>query len=101
MPGKPLYKIADLSKIILRAYVSETQLNKLKIGQTVKVYLDIENGKQKEFKGNISWISSTPEFTPKIIQTKEERVNLVFAVKINVINDGSIKPGMPGEVNFQ
>ncbi len=100
MPGKPLYKIADLNDIILRAYISETQLYKIKIGQTVKVYLDTEKGKQKEFKGAVSWISGTPEFTPKIIQTKEERVNLVYAVKIKIVNDGSIKPGMPGEVRF-
>lgn len=100
MPGKPLYKIADLSEIILRVYISETQLSQIKIGQPVDVYRDEPNGKQKAYKGIVSWISSTPEFTPKTIQTKEERINLVYAVKIIVTNDGSIKPGMPGEVKF-
>jgi len=100
MPGKPLYKIADLSEITLRVYISETQLSQIKIGQTVDVYRDEPDGKQKAYKGIVSWISSTPEFTPKTIQTKEERINLVYAVKIRVTNDGSIKPGMPGEVKF-
>ncbi len=101
IPGKPLYKIADLSEIILRAYISETQLNEIKFGQNVKVFIDISENKQKQYTGIITWISDNSEFTPKVIQTKEERVNLVYAVKIKVKNDGSIKPGMPGEVKFK
>ena len=99
--GKPLYKIADLRVMELRVYVSGTQLPEIKIGQTVKVLID--NGKNdfRTFEGEISWISSKAEFTPKIIQTKEERVNLVYAVKVRVKNDGSLKIGMPGEVVFK
>lgn len=95
--GKPLYKIADISEMTLRGYVSETQLPQLKIGQKVTVKIDY--GKEmKKYQGTISWISSSAEFTPKVIQTKEERVNLVYAVKVNVKNDGSLKIGMPGEM---
>ncbi|MCE1163866.1 MAG: HlyD family efflux transporter periplasmic adaptor subunit [Bacteroidetes bacterium] len=99
--GKPLYKIADLSVMELRVYVSGTQLPEIKIGQNVKVLID--NGKDgfTNMEGEISWISSKAEFTPKIIQTKEERVNLVYAVKVRVKNDGAIKIGMPGEVVFK
>ena len=99
-PGKPLYKIADLSEIILRAYISGTQLGEIKIGQTVDVFIDKTEDENTKYAGTISWISDKSEFTPKIIQTKEERVNLVYAVKIKVKNDGSIKIGMPGEVQF-
>lgn len=95
--GKPLYKIADLSTMELRIYVSETQLSNIKIGQEVTVKIDAGES-MKNFKGKITWISSEAEFTPKIIQTKEERVNLVYAVKIDVINDGSLKIGMPAEM---
>lgn len=95
--GKPLYKIADLSEMTLRVYVSETQLSKIKTGQkvTIKIDTDIE---MKSYPGTISWIASAAEFTPKIIQTKEERVNLVYAVKIDVKNDGGLKIGMPAEM---
>lgn len=99
--GKPLYKIADISTMELRVYVSGDQLSEIKIGQTVKVFIDAGKSEYKEFEGTISWISSKSEFTPKIIQTKEERVNLVYAVKIKVKNDGSLKIGMPGEVIFK
>ncbi len=99
--GKPLYKIADISTLELRVYVSGDQLSEIKIGQTVKVLIDAGKSEYKEFEGIISWISSKSEFTPKIIQTKEERVNLVYAVKIKVKNDGSLKIGMPGEVIFK
>ena len=99
-PGKPLYKIADLSEIILRAYISGTQLDEIKIGQKVNVFIDKTEDENTKYSGRISWISDKAEFTPKIIQTKEERVNLVYAVKINVKNDGNIKIGMPGEVQF-
>lgn len=95
--GKPLYKIADVSTMQLRVYVSETQLSTIKIGQEVTVKIDA-NEEMKNFKGTISWIASEAEFTPKIIQTKEERVNLVYAVKIDVKNDGSLKIGMPAEM---
>lgn len=95
--GKPLYKIANLDKMTLRVYVSETQLPNIKIGQTVNVKID-SGEDMKDYTGTISWISSSAEFTPKIIQTKEERVNLVYAVKIDVKNDGSLKIGMPAEM---
>ncbi len=95
--GKPLYKIADLSVMTLRVYVSETQLPKLKMGQEVTVKIDSENG-MTSYSGNINWIASEAEFTPKIIQTKEERVSLVYAVKIMVKNDGALKIGMPAEM---
>ena len=95
--GKPLYKIADISEMSLRVYVSETQLPQIKVGQEVTVKIDSEKD-MKSFKGTISWIASQAEFTPKIIQTKEERVNLVYAVKVKVKNDGSLKIGMPAEM---
>ncbi|GGA73627.1 membrane protein [Flavobacterium palustre] len=95
--GKPLYKIADISEMTLRVYVSETQLPQLKIAQKVNVKIDAEK-EMKSYQGTISWISPSAEFTPKVIQTKEERVNLVYAVKIKVKNDGSLKIGMPAEM---
>jgi len=95
--GKPLYKIADLSTMQLRVYISETQLATIKIGEDVTVKID-DAAKMKSYKGTISWIASEAEFTPKIIQTKEERVALVYAVKIDVKNDGSLKIGMPAEL---
>jgi HlyD family secretion protein len=98
-PGKALYKLADLQTLTLRVYISETQLPQIKVGQQVKVYIDYGK-EQKEMQGNISWIASQAEFTPKIIQTKEERVKLVYAVKVRVKNDGSLKIGMPGEIKF-
>lgn len=100
VPGKSLYKIADLSNVFLRAYVSETQLANVKLGQTVEVLIDKGEDKTATYSGIITWISSSAEFTPKIIQTKEERVNLVYAIKIKVKNDGALKIGMPGEVRF-
>ena len=95
--GKPLYKIADISEMTLRVYVSETQLAQIKVGQTVTVKIDAEK-EMKSYPGTISWIASTAEFTPKIIQTKEERANLVYAVKVKVKNNGSLKIGMPAEM---
>lgn len=97
--GKPVYKIADLSEMTLRVYFSETQLSSIKVGQEVNVSIDEKDG-TKAYKGKISWISSSAEFTPKIIQTKEERVNLVYSVKVIVKNDGSLKIGMPAEVKL-
>lgn len=95
--GKPLYKVADLNSLQLRVYVSETQLTSIKVGQKVTVKVDVAEG-MKNYAGTITWISSDAEFTPKIIQTKEERVNLVYAVKIEVKNDGNLKIGMPAEM---
>lgn len=99
-PGKPLYKLADLSTMTLRAYVSGSQLTELKTGQTVKVLVDKGEAAYRELAGTVSWISDKAEFTPKTIQTKEERANLVYAVKIQVQNDGFLKIGMYGEVVF-
>ena len=98
--GKPLYKIADLQNITFRAFVTSTQLTQLKIGQNVRVFADFGEKKRREDKGTISWISDKSEFTPKTIQTQDERANLVYAVKITVKNDGYLKIGMYGEVNF-
>ena len=95
--GKPLYKIANISEMSLRVFVSEKQLPQIKIGQEVSLKIDGLN-EMKSYKGTISWIASQAEFTPKIIQTKEERVNLVYAVKVKVKNDGSLKIGMPAEM---
>jgi HlyD family secretion protein len=95
--GKPLYKIADISEMTLRVYISETQLSQIRIGQNVTVKIDAEKD-MKSYPGTISWIASSAEFTPKIIQTKEERANLVYAVKVEVKNDGSLKIGMPAEM---
>jgi HlyD family secretion protein len=99
--GKAIYKIADLSTITLRAYISGTQLSQVKLGQTVKVLVDDGKDKYREIPGTISWISDKAEFTPKTIQTKEERANLVYAIKIKVKNDGFLKIGMYGEVKFK
>ncbi len=99
--GKPLYKIADLSTIILRAYVTGNQLPIIKLNQKVKVLTDDGNGGFKENEGSIIWINDKAEFTPKTIQTKDERANMVYAVKVKVKNDGSYKIGMYGEIKFQ
>jgi len=98
--GKALYKVADLSTINLRAYVTGTQLSQIKLGQPVKVLVDDGPKKYREYPGNITWISDKAEFTPKTIQTKEERANLVYATKIKVKNDGKLKIGMYGEVKL-
>lgn len=98
--GTPLYKIADLREMTLRVYVSEEQLSQIKIGQQVTVLLDTSDGKYKRLPGRISWIADEAEFTPKTVETKEDRTSMVYAVKIKVKNDGSIKIGMPGEVLF-
>lgn len=95
--GKPLFKIADLNTMQLRVFLVETQLSSIKIGQ--KVTVKIDSGENMEsFDGTITWVASEAEFTPKIIQTKEERVNLVYAVKIDVKNNGRLKIGMPAEM---
>ena len=99
-PGKPVLKMADLSSLELKVYVSGAQLSSVKLGSEVKVLIDSGAKEMQAITGKISWISSESEFTPKIIQTKEERVKLMYAVKIVVPNDGSLKIGMPGEVVF-
>lgn len=99
-PGKPILKMADLSNLELKVYVSGAQLSSVKLGSSVKVLIDAGAKEMTGLSGKISWISSESEFTPKIIQTKEERVKLMYAVKIVVPNDGSLKIGMPGEVMF-
>lgn len=99
-PGKPLYKIADTNNVYLKAYVTGTQVSGLKVGQAVSVLLDKPEGGLRTLKGTIQWVSDQAEFTPKMIQTREERVSLVYAIKVSVANDGTIKIGMPGEVKF-
>jgi HlyD family secretion protein len=98
--GRPLYKIADMSTVILRAYITGDQLQQVKLDQKVKVYTDDGKGGFKETEGVITWINDKAEFTPKTIQTKNERANLVYAIKVSVKNDGYLKIGMYGEVKF-
>lgn len=98
--GKALYKIANLDTLILRAYVTGSQLTQVKLGQAVKVYADQGSDQYREYPGEVYWISDKSEFTPKTIQTRDERANLVYAVKIHVKNDGYLKLGMYGEVKF-
>jgi len=98
--GKPLYKLADLENMKLKAYISGDQLAHIVIGQQVEVMYDDNKKENKKITGVVEWISPTAEFTPKTIQTKEERVNLVYAVKVRIKNNGEVKIGMPGEFNF-
>jgi len=100
MQGKALFKIADTDNMILRAYITSNQLSQLKIGQKVKVSSDFGADKMKEYSGTVAWVSSKAEFTPKTIETRDERANLVYAVKINVKNDSTLKIGMYGNVEF-
>ncbi len=99
--GQPLIKVADLREMTLRAYIGGDQLSDLQLGSQVEVLVDQDKDDYRSFNGTISWISPQAEFTPKIIQTKEERVNLVYAVKVKVSNDQTLKIGMPGEVKFK
>ena len=98
--GKPLFKIADTQNMFMRAYVTSDQLQRIRLGQQVRVFADYGDNQKKEYGGTISWISSRSEFTPKTILTDDERADLVYAVKIAVKNDGYIKIGMYGEVKF-
>jgi HlyD family secretion protein len=98
--GKALYKIANIDTLLLRAYITGTQLPQVKLGQTVTVRIDAGNKNYKQYPGIISWISDKSEFTPKTIQTKDERANLVYAIKVRVKNDGFLKIGMYAEVKF-
>ena len=100
-PGRPLYKIADLSNMILRAYITGDQFAQIKLNQQVKVFTDDGAGDFKETSGTVTWISDQAEFTPKSILTKNERENLVYAIKVMVPNDGTYKIGMYGEIRFQ
>jgi HlyD family secretion protein len=100
-PGVPLFKIADTENLFLRCYPLAPQLEKIKIGQEVTVFVNNADGKQREYKGTVAWISDKAEFTPKTIQTQDERQNLVYAVKIAVKNtDGLLKIGMYADVDF-
>ena len=101
MPGKPLFSVANLSSLNLKAYVTGNQLSQIKLGENIKVLIDGPDNRLIERPGKLIWISTSSEFTPKTIQTREERVNLVYAIKIKVENnDGMLKIGMPGEVVF-
>lgn len=99
-PGKPLYKVADMENMIFRAYITSDQLTKVKLGQTLKIYADFGEDR-REYDGVVEWISSKSEFTPKTIQTKDERANLVYAIKLAVKNDDYLKIGMYGELKLQ
>ena len=99
--GKPLFKMADLTNMYIKVYITEDMLSDVRLNQDVEIRIDSQKDKVKKFNGKVSWISPKAEFTPKMIQTKNERVNLVYAVKISFINDGSAKIGMPGDVVFK
>jgi HlyD family secretion protein len=98
--SKPLYKVADLNEMTLRAYLTGDQLTLVKLGQQVKVMVDAGNKEYKAYDGSVSWIAEKAEFTPKTIQTKNERANLVYAVKVTVRNDGYLRIGMYGEIDL-
>lgn len=98
--GRPLFKVADLENVYLRAYVNSSQLSDIKLGQSVKVFADFGGDNIHEYGGTIEWISGKSEFTPKNIQTSDERENLVYAVKVAVKNDGYIKLGMYGGIRY-
>lgn len=98
--GKPLFKVADIDNMYLRAYITAGQLTDLKLGQQVRVYADSGQKGRKEYSGTVSWISDKAEFTPRTIQTRDERANLVYAVRISFHNDGYVKIGMYGDVKF-
>ena len=99
--GKPLFKMADLTNMFIKVYITEDMLSDVHLNQDAVIRIDSQKEKVKKFDGKVSWISPKAEFTPKMIQTKNERVNLVYAVKIAFINDGSAKIGMPGDVVFK
>ncbi len=94
--GKPLFKVADLNTIFLKAYLTAGQLSQVKLGQSVTVFGEFGESDTKAYDGKITWISSKSEFTPKTIQTQDERANLVYAIKVAVKNDGFLKIGMYG-----
>lgn len=98
--SKPLFTVANLNSIYIRAYVTASQLTTLKLGGKARVYSDFGQEEQREYNGTIEWIASKAEFTPKTIQTRDERANMVYAIKIAVENDGYLKIGMYGQVIF-
>ena len=98
--GRPLFKVADIKHMLLRAYITGSQLDDITIGQQVEVLIDKGDDDYHHLEGILTWVAQSAEFTPKIIQTKEERVDLVYAIKVRVANDGRLKIGMPGEVVF-
>ncbi|MBI9097524.1 MAG: efflux RND transporter periplasmic adaptor subunit [Spirochaetaceae bacterium] len=101
VPGKALLKIADMKEMTLRAYISSDQLTTMKLGQVVEVVADFGEKENRKYSGIVKWISDKAEFTPKTIQTRDERSNLVYAVKIALENDGYLKVGMYGGINIQ
>ena len=101
LPGKALFKIANTENLVLRAYLTGDQLTKLKIGQKIKIFADFGASESREYTGQLAWISSKSEFTPKTIQTRDERANLVYAIKINVKNDGYLKIGQYGNIKLE
>lgn len=98
--GKPLFKVADLSSMNLRAYITASQLTHVRLGQKVRVFADSGEKGVREYEGTVSWISDQSEFTPKTIQTRDERANLVYAIKVSFVNDGYVKTGMYGDLKF-
>lgn len=100
-PGKPLFKIADITNMSIKVYVTEDQLSSIKVGQNAEIHVDTDSGNDRVIKGKVSWISDKAEFTPKMVVTKKERANMVYAVKVSFQNDGSAKIGMPGDVYFK
>lgn len=98
--GKPLFKMADTEQMMMRAYVTSAQLKDIKIGQKATVFADFGDGEKSEYEGVVTWISSRSEFTPKTILTDDERADLVYALKVQIKNDGYVKIGMYGEVKF-
>jgi HlyD family secretion protein len=98
--GRSICKVGDLHTMVLRAYVSGNQLTEISVGKKVMIRVDGPDDSHKEYIGRVDWVSPSAEFTPKIVQTREERVNLVYAIKVSVLNDESLKIGMPGEVFF-
>ena len=98
--GKPLFKVANMKRMFIRAYITSEQLKNIRLGQKVKVMADYGKGQRKAYNGVITWISSRSEFTPKTIVTDDERADLVYAIKIRFQNDGYVKIGMYGEVKF-
>lgn len=101
IPGKQLFKLADTKTLVLKVYASGALLPKVVVGKKVSVYIDKDAQSDTKMEGIVTWVSPQAEFTPKIIQTKEERVDLVYAVKVSVVNNGSLKIGMPGSVVFE
>ena len=98
--GRALFKVGNLEEMYLRAYITAPQLTTLKLGQSVRVFADMGEEDRREYPGTVTWISDQAEFTPKTIQTRDERANLVYAVKVAVKNDGYIKRGMYGELKL-